>query len=491
MPIWYRYFGQGNDILNLIVNSFKFHVGAYGAKGDGVTDDSAAIQAAIKAANANRGGTVYFDAKTYAIKSTITVPYSHIQLVGCGADSFHTGQIGNGSGSDRPNGCNNATELLWIGATSTTTPMVRIYSPAGKYLQVNSGMQGIGLDGGNKAGRGLQVESLRGGKFSNLLVCRVTNYGYYLTTAPGSDFGGVGPASFGQYDATDSQLNIWDRIGWFFPNPSSAIGWFMNGGNPTDGTGGDWSGNTFINLFGHTYNGEGMLLSYCDANAFWNANPFSNPGAAIRFHGGRPAGGTFGADGNMFYQCANSPPNPDAAPGSNIIEGTDSGWTNAPAFNQWVTWDQSGASAYPILGTGAMFTGPVAMGPNPQGQPSYQTTSKWTPTITAAVGAFGGITINAAKYRRMGKWLDFSLWFTVNAIGTAAGEWAVNPPRDWTAASQWVEPGCIFLGMNRTTGKALLGNFFSDTSIHFHQYDGGAPGTTGDDILLTGKYPQE
>jgi hypothetical protein len=51
-----------------------YNVKDYGAKGDGVTDDDAAVQAAITAANAANGGIIYFPAGTYLISGQIRIP---------------------------------------------------------------------------------------------------------------------------------------------------------------------------------------------------------------------------------------------------------------------------------------------------------------------------------------------------------------------------------------------------------------------------------
>jgi hypothetical protein len=54
----------------------------YGAKGDGVTDDTTAIQAAITAAAAAGGGVVWFPAGTYIISTALTVSTNGVSLVG-------------------------------------------------------------------------------------------------------------------------------------------------------------------------------------------------------------------------------------------------------------------------------------------------------------------------------------------------------------------------------------------------------------------------
>jgi hypothetical protein len=58
---------------------------SYAATGDGSTDDSTAIQAAIDAAEAAGGGIIYFPAGTYRIEAGLTVTES-MTLLGAGAD---------------------------------------------------------------------------------------------------------------------------------------------------------------------------------------------------------------------------------------------------------------------------------------------------------------------------------------------------------------------------------------------------------------------
>lgn len=69
----------------------------YGATGDGTTDDTAAIQAAINAANAAGGGTVSFPAGTF-ITTGLTL-YSEIHLRGVGPESSAIKLAANTNGS--------------------------------------------------------------------------------------------------------------------------------------------------------------------------------------------------------------------------------------------------------------------------------------------------------------------------------------------------------------------------------------------------------
>lgn len=66
-----------------------FNVKSYGAIGDGATDDTTAIQAAIDAVSA-AGGTVWFPEGTYVITSTLTIGISKTRLAGPGVISVTT-----------------------------------------------------------------------------------------------------------------------------------------------------------------------------------------------------------------------------------------------------------------------------------------------------------------------------------------------------------------------------------------------------------------
>jgi hypothetical protein len=65
---------------------FNVKSSAYGATGNGTTDDTAAIASAITAASVE-GGIVYFPAGTYLISSTLQVLHAGVRLVGASRDS--------------------------------------------------------------------------------------------------------------------------------------------------------------------------------------------------------------------------------------------------------------------------------------------------------------------------------------------------------------------------------------------------------------------
>ena len=87
----------------------------YGAVGDGATDDTAAVQAAITAiAASTAGGTLFFPRGTYKITSTLTVPYPSNGFRMRGASPVMQYQSG-------------ASKLLYTAATGS---LLTFYSPS-------------------------------------------------------------------------------------------------------------------------------------------------------------------------------------------------------------------------------------------------------------------------------------------------------------------------------------------------------------------------
>lgn len=84
----------GTWINTVAKNDFFYNVKYYGAKGDGVTDDRAAIQSAVAAANAAGGGIVFFPPGTYLIGNPI-VALSNVTFFGCGTASVITSSVSN------------------------------------------------------------------------------------------------------------------------------------------------------------------------------------------------------------------------------------------------------------------------------------------------------------------------------------------------------------------------------------------------------------
>jgi hypothetical protein len=117
-----------------------YNVKAYGAVGNGTTDDTAAFKNAIFAAGAVFAGTVLVPPGQYKIASTLILTTVGMRLVGTGRGGFF-GQ----------------PQLIWGGATDggLLSPVTIISVPNGAH---GAGVEGLTLDGGLKAGVCIHVE---------------------------------------------------------------------------------------------------------------------------------------------------------------------------------------------------------------------------------------------------------------------------------------------------------------------------------------------
>jgi parallel beta-helix repeat protein len=104
------------------------NVKAYGAVGNGVVDDTTAIQNAINAANAVGGGCVYFPSGTYLISNSL-IGYSNITFQGDGDSSVIKSAMSLSSNKDL---------LKFVGATTTSTTLGATPAVGDRQVQVAS-----------------------------------------------------------------------------------------------------------------------------------------------------------------------------------------------------------------------------------------------------------------------------------------------------------------------------------------------------------------
>lgn len=143
-----------------------------GAKFDGTTDDTAAIQTAVNTVEAApQGGILQFPCASAVISSTIIVNASNVHLRGCGIGNDWTSSTTVAGG----------TTLIWNGASGGT--MVQIAPAAGASTPLyDSDAQGIILNGQNVAGIGWDLASIRNGTW-NIGFAHFATAGVILDTA--------------------------------------------------------------------------------------------------------------------------------------------------------------------------------------------------------------------------------------------------------------------------------------------------------------------
>lgn len=236
----------------------------FGAIGNGVADDTAAIVAAITYADSLGGGTVYFPPGTYATSTGITMGngtnsapstiHNKVKLVGAG--------YGSSSGVINQQ-VNGASRVLYTGSVSATAAALTLAGP-----MYGVGVEDLTLDCDAKAGRGLIVNHVTMGTFRRVSARNYTTIGYDFTTRTGNPTG----CAFGCGDN-----RLYDCYGWV-DNASLAAatikGISLSSGVDTatslvgqpDSARNLIFGGTF--MFGTTGTSYGAYLSGADNNCF-------------------------------------------------------------------------------------------------------------------------------------------------------------------------------------------------------------------------------
>jgi hypothetical protein len=163
------------EVNNLILSTIYTRldpwadVVAYGAVGNGVHDDTTAIQSAITTTQNSGGGTVFLPVGTYIINSALIITADNIQLVGAGWGTVLK------PGSSFPP----STPMIWSQAPTDTT----------KY-RYGIRISDIFLDGNNKTGViGIQLDTTYFAELKHFRLERCIGTGVYLNSPIGSNFG--------------------------------------------------------------------------------------------------------------------------------------------------------------------------------------------------------------------------------------------------------------------------------------------------------------
>src|SRR6185437_12574181 len=273
---------------------------AFGAKGDGATDDYAAIVAAITYVQGlGTGGTVFFPPGTYAFKTPIVIASTPVRLVGSGMSAFvYTIPAAVG------------TTLKYTGGATS--------SPAVSFTGAQAaGMAHFGIDCNGLADVGLQVDSCTFGVYEDIHVTSMAKRGVIVRNTAAT--------------APSCSWNTFRNISIDINSSSGITGMWITGDGVTN-----TCHNTFQNFhinFGGTST-SGIDLGYCDNNRFIGIyeSRSSGTGAGVNVidteHAGFPVG-------NYFFH----------------LQASAGGWVQQATSNAWnviIGYDRSNGEPAPV-----------------------------------------------------------------------------------------------------------------------------------------------
>lgn len=228
----------------------RISVKNFAAAGDGTTDDTTAIQAAIDHAATTTGGTVYFPQGDYKITSTLVISESNIRLVGEGS-----GGVFLSSKADQRT--NAATRILWDSMV-TGDIMIQFNSDpldgGTEAIKSGGGIQGIFVDGNEVATRGVDIVSWQNmycyDVFVEACTSRLWNFDILDNGTTGS--------------TAATQHSVFDRCYARVKNltGNTAIGFHLSGHD--NGQAGNTSYCYFYNCRSEMYDGDSFVFANTD-----------------------------------------------------------------------------------------------------------------------------------------------------------------------------------------------------------------------------------
>lgn len=224
----------------------------FGATGNGVTDDTTAIQNAINSLGTN-GGILYFPPGNYLVSSTINVGNGTNSSISSKTGIYLIGSAG-GVGPGEFSSPLYGTQITWNGTTSTANSVIQFNGPLH-----SCGMENFYIDCNSKAGTGLNLQHPYQCQFRNINVDRYTYRGWIFVSRTQS----ISGVTQGAMDNTFANC--------FARDPASAAvetGFYMDG-NDANNIG--CSRNVFTNctfLIAGNAGTRGMYIGYVDNCVF-------------------------------------------------------------------------------------------------------------------------------------------------------------------------------------------------------------------------------
>ena len=420
----------------------------FGAVGDGVTDDTAALTAFFNHANANPGVRHLMDPLTYAVTAPLPdINVSSVWIEGAGAEIHDTGQLISG------------TVLKWTGAAATTGPLVKITAVSGASNQRISGVTfaGIGIDCNSGALLyGLEMYSAR---FCNIDVA-IANAG-----TAGMQLDVVATLGEGK----DLQRN---NISFKSRQLEAPNGFGMV-------LGGDATANVSMNRFWVDAQIANIQSIYCvnsDNNIWDYVRIFKTPAGTategVSLLGGAATAEKARAEIFNFY-TANTP--------IHVYGTTGSPSFAFPSVGNVVFLDKENGTPDPTIEVG----GEIGIIYNTTALPENAWVN-FTPVVTASTGTITAYTAEA-RYIKRGKLLTISVNVEITNNGTGAGELRVSLPAATIGMSLG---GTILAGRERNLTSAALTAYVeaATSTAKVLTYNGLYPGAAGAAISFAGSY---